>query len=39
MNFFLLKLQENIDRTLIKDRINVNKETKRIIKLYSEVPK
>ena len=39
MNFFLLKLQENIDRTLIKDRINVNKKTKRIIKLYSEVPK
>ena len=39
MNFFLLKLQENIDRTLIKDRINVNKETKRAIKLYSEVPK
>ena len=39
MNFFLLKLQENIDRTLIKDRINVNKEAKRTIKLYSEVPK
>ena len=39
MNFFLLKLQENIDRTLIKDRINVNKETKGTIKLYSEIPK
>ena len=39
MNFFSLKLHENIDRTLIKDRINVNKEAKRIIKLYSEVPK
>ena len=39
MNIFLLKIQENIDRTLIKDRINVNKETKRTAKLYSEVPK
>ena len=39
MNFFLLKVHENIDRTLTKVRINVNKETKRTIKLYSEVPK
>jgi hypothetical protein len=39
MNFFLLKLQENIDRTLIEDRINVNEETKRTTKLYSEVSK
>ena len=39
MNFFLLKVHENIDRTLIKGRINVNKKTKRTIKLYSKVPK
>ena len=39
MNIFLLQLQENIDRTLVKDRINVNKKTKRTIKLYSEVSK
>ena len=36
MNFFLLKQYENIDRTLVKERINAHKETKRTTNIYTK---